>query len=122
MQRLVLFETQADLKKGKTTCLGSCNEKCQKEFQALLGELPNSLAQHPHAAPARRCTRSPPHTLAAHARRTRMPHPLAAAALARRGREKEVAARAARPGRRRTRPQHQLSNAHAHSSSSDVVS
>ena len=37
-QRLTLFETMADVKKNKTTCLGACTEQCQKDFYALLGE------------------------------------------------------------------------------------
>ena len=37
-QRLTLFETMADVKKNKTTCLGACTEQCQKDFHALLGE------------------------------------------------------------------------------------
>jgi hypothetical protein len=92
-------------KKGKITCLGGCNKKCQKVYFALLGQfrfIPSvsspqhplappaplaaapasstrSLPPNPLAAPTRR-TSSPQHTLAAPARHgTPSPHPLPAA-------------------------------------------
>ena len=37
-QRLTLFETMADVKRNKTTCLEACTKQCQKDFHALLGE------------------------------------------------------------------------------------
>ncbi len=35
---LVLFETLSGNSKGRTTCLGHCNEQCQADFHNLLGE------------------------------------------------------------------------------------